>query len=364
MLNSALVAWLTQHADALHTGEASASHSLLQQLGQAGVFRQGVPIAVGGLGNSIAHAIETIAALAEYSLTAAFVTWSQRTYIEYLLSAKSEQLAQFNFDGLLAGDYAGATGLSNAMKFLSGLEPLQVEAEAVQGGWRLSGKLPWVTNFQANGFTVAVAADSAQGPLLFLVPSDRMGFNRLADLDLIGLRGSSTAAAILTDVFVTETDVLSVQAKRYLAAIRPVFLALQCGLSIGLIRRSIQQIRAKKHAVLIKDQVEYIEQRLAHNLHVLYHGLSTGEFVEQARQLFEIRINLSDLTQQAIQLELCSTGGKCYLRHYEDGFSRRLQESAFIPIVTPSVLQLKTELSRQAIEDTQNEPNIINRSTA
>ena len=346
MLNATLVAWLEQHAEALNAGEADVSLALLQQLGEAGVFRQGVPTALGGLGNTLKDAIQTISAVASYSVTAAFVCWSQRTYIEYLLTAKADSLAEFRFDELLAGTYAGATGLSNAMKFLSGLEPLQIQAEATAEGWKLNGKLPWVTNFHPNGFTVAVAADSAQGPLLFLVPSDRLGFDRRPNLDLIGLKGSSTAAATLTDVVVSQNELLSDQAKQYLPAIRPAFLGLQCALSIGLIQRSILQVTAKKHSSLVDDQVHAIEHELAQNLTELFTGLETGQFVTQARHLFEIRIALSELTQQAIQLELCSTGGKCYLTPFEDGFTRRLTESAFIPIVTPSVLQLKTEISR------------------
>lgn len=348
MLNSALVAWLEQHAEALNQGEAGVSLALLEQLGQADVFKHGVPTALGGLGDTLKDAIETIAEIAQYSVTAAFVTWSQRTYIEYLLTAKADCLAEFKFDALLAGTYAGATGLSNAMKFLSGLEPLQIQAEAVEGGWKLNGKLPWVTNFHPNGFTVAVAADSSEGPLLFLVPSDRAGFNRLPNLDLIGLRGSSTAAATLTDVFVSETELLSAQAKQYLPAIRPAFLGLQCGLSIGLIRRCVQQVTAKKHSALVDEQVEVLQENLALALGELYTGLAADTFVAKAGQLFNIRIQLNELTQEAIQLELCSTGGRCYLTPFEDGFTRRLTESAFIPIVTPSVLQLKTEISRQS----------------
>lgn len=253
MLNQTLANWLEQHAEDLNTGEREISLALLQKLGEADVFRQGVPLAFGGLGNSLQDAIETIAQVAEYSVTAAFVSWSQRTYIEYLLTAKSEHLAEFHFDQLLAGKYAGATGLSNAMKFLSGLEPLQIQAQAVENGWKLNGQLPWVTNFHPDGFTVAVAADSAQGPLLFLVPSTRAGFYRQPNLELIGLRGSSTAAATLTDVVVSSQELLSDKAKQYLPKIRPAFLGLQCALSIGLIKRSLQQVGAKKHSNLVDN---------------------------------------------------------------------------------------------------------------
>lgn len=346
MLNVALAVWLEQHAEALNAGEADVSLVLLKQLGQADVFRQGVPEKFGGLGNTLKDAIEVISEVAEYSVTAAFVSWSQRTYIEYLLTAKADSLDEFRFDELLAGEYAGATGLSNVMKFLSGLEPLQIQAEVMEGGWKLNGELPWVTNFHPKGFTVAVAADSAQGLLLFLVPSNRAGFDRRPNLKLIGLKGSSTATATLTDVSVSQTELLSDNATQYIPTIRPAFLGLQCALSIGLIKRSVQQVIAKKHSNLVNDQITHIQQQLEENLAALFGGLESGQFVTQARRLFEIRIALSELTQHAIQLELCSTGGKCYLIPYEDGFTRRLKESAFIPIVTPSVLQLKTELSR------------------
>ena len=36
-----------------------------------------------------------------------------------------------------------------------------------------------------------------------------------------------------------------------------------------------------------------------------------------------------------------------YLRGRQPGFERRWREAAFLPIITPSVAQLKTELARQ-----------------
>ena len=349
MLNSNLLAWLEKHAEELNEGEASASLALLHQLGQADVFRQGVPETLGGTGTHLKDAILSIAEIAEYSLTAAFVSWSQRTYIEYLMTLDSALFDQLQFSDLLAGKYAGATGLSNAMKFLSGLEALQIEAEAVEGGWKLNGKLPWVTNFHPHGFSVAVAAQTNQGAILLLVPSNRKGFQRLPNLELIALRGSSTAAAELQDVFVRTDEVLSLQAQSYLPQIRPAFLGLQCALAIGLIRRSLKQVIAKKHSALVEQQIYEIQSNLTDLCTQLFTGLDSGVFVENAQSLFQIRISLSQLTQQAIQLELCSTGGKCYLSPYEAGFTRRLKEAAFIPIVTPSVLQLQTELSKTRV---------------
>ena len=349
MIDAQLSHWLDLHAEALHAGHADVSWELLKKLGDANLFRHGVATLHGGLGTRMHHAIEAIADVAEYSLTAAFVAWSQRTYIHYIVHAGRVERTAY-FEPLLSGDYAGATGLSNAIKYLSGVESLNIQAEAEADAWRLNGVLPWVTNLHPQGFSVAVAAQSPQGPKLFLVPSGRIGFQRHPNLDLIGLRGSSTAAATLKDLYVTEADLLSHDAQLSLNQLRPEFIGLQCALAIGLIRRCFKNMQHKKHAAALDTQRSTMQQQLQQLQLALYQGLATQHFVTQPQALYQIRIALSDLSQQAIQLELISSGGQCYLNskaQSDSGFARRLSESVFIPIITPSVLQLQHELATQ-----------------
>jgi hypothetical protein len=45
-----------------------------------------------------------------------------------------------------------------------------------------------------------------------------------------------------------------------------------------------------------------------------------------------------------VQLELSAAGGSAYLTQPGESFQRRLREVAFIPIITPSLVQLKTAL--------------------
>ena len=80
-----LAAWLDQHADALDDGSLDAA-TVLPRLAGAGLFRIGVPVAQGGLpGTDIGDAIEAVSQVAERSVASAFVAWSQRVFIEYLL---------------------------------------------------------------------------------------------------------------------------------------------------------------------------------------------------------------------------------------------------------------------------------------
>ena len=61
-----------------------------------------------------------------------------------------------------------------------------------------------------------------------------------------------------------------------------------------------------------------------------------------------LRIALAESVQQAVMLELQASGGRAYLVDRDRSFARRWRESAFIPIVTPSLTQLQVELAKHA----------------
>jgi alkylation response protein AidB-like acyl-CoA dehydrogenase len=160
-LPTSLRAWLDATAHNLDTTSDNAA-VLLPKLAEAGLFRLGVPAALGGHGGDVTDAVAAIAAVSERSLAAGFVFWGHRTFIEYLLQSPNEALRNKLLPGLLAGSRAGATGLSNAMKFLSGIEGLQIKASKIDGALRIDGQLPWVTNLRSSGFDVAAAVQGAR----------------------------------------------------------------------------------------------------------------------------------------------------------------------------------------------------------
>ena len=104
-----------------------------------------------------------VAAVAQRSLTAAFVLWGHRTFIEYLQHSDNGVLRERTLAPLLKGEIAGATGLSNAMKFLSNIEDLQMHATRHAEGFTLDGSLPWMTNLRREGFIAAAAFEHEDG---------------------------------------------------------------------------------------------------------------------------------------------------------------------------------------------------------
>ena len=347
-----LVEWLAGVACDVDTGAVPAAE-ILPRLASAGLVRAGVPVEKGGTGGDIVDGIAAIAAVAEESLAAAFILWGQRTYVEYLLQSPNRVLETQQLGHILDGQVAGATGLSNAMKFLAGFEPLQIVAEADGDDLILNGKMPWVTNLRRDGFHVAAAVDQADGgpAMVVTVSHDDEGLVRSDDLQLMGMCSSDTAALTLTNVRIPRERIFSDNAGQWLPKVRPAFAGLQCGMSIGLARRALSEagkIAGAGRSVL-GEPTAHLIQRLDRAEARMYEGLRSHEFETNAVPLFEIRIELAEIVAEAVSLELQASGGKAYLAGPGRSFARRWREAAFVPLITPSLVQLKAALlERQA----------------
>lgn len=349
-LDPSLATWLEENAPRLDA-DGSAAADVLPRLAAAGVFAIGVPEADGGVGGRVIDVVEAIADVSSRSLAAGFVFWGHRTYVEYLLQSPNAALAGRLLPDLLRGRIAGATGLSNAMKFLAGLEELQVTARREGDGFRLDGRLPWVTNLAPETFHLAAAVAHADRPGAFVasIAAGDAGLERSADLDLIGLRATNTAAVALKDVRIDADRVIAADAHAWLPKVRPAFLGFQCGMSIGLARRSIaaagEASGSGRH--ILAEPLAALGSALRVEERALAEGLDTGAFETQPASLFRIRIALAEIVAEAIGLELQATGGRAYLTAPGAAFARRWREAAFVPVITPSLVQLKTALAAQ-----------------
>lgn len=342
-----LVEWLDRHAEALDQQRDLAA-ALLPALASATVLRIGVPEEAGGSGGTILHAIETIARVAEHSLTAAFVLWGQRAFIECVLASDNAALRADLLAALLAGERAGAVGLSSAMRSPAQADTLPVRAEPAGRGWRLNGQVAFVTNLRREGYAAAVVASHGSGraPAIYAVSADMQGVRRGDDLDLVGLRASNTAELALDAVPVDASRCLAADGPRFLARIRPRFLGLQLGLSIGLARRSLRAIESAGAAMrgVLASEGWTLEAELHGMVLDLFEGIESGDFVENPRELFCLRLLLATLVEDAVNLEMLAAGSRGYVRGASDVVRRR-REAAFIPIITPGVVQLRGQIN-------------------
>lgn len=339
--------WVAASAHGLDSGTTPATE-VVPQLAAAGLPAVGVPTGHGGAGGDLVNAVQAIAAVARQSLTAAFMLWGQRSYVEYLLQTPNRPLLDRHLPDLLAGRLAGASGLSNAMKSLAGLEALQIRARTDGEHHVLNGKLPWVTNLRPAGFHVAAAVEREDGGpafVAFLTSADE-GLTRSPDLDTMGMRSSDTAALGFVDVRIDQARILAANAEQWLTQLKPSFISLQCGLSIGLAHRALDE--AEKRATggrnVLEGAIYAVRDRLAQAEAKLATGLRQQRFEQDAASLFSLRIEFAGIVADAVALELQTTGGLAYLAGPGRDFARRWREAAFIPLVTPSLTQMQTAL--------------------
>jgi alkylation response protein AidB-like acyl-CoA dehydrogenase len=342
-----LSGWLD--TEALHLDASSdGAAEILPRLADADLFRIGVARDYGGNGGGIVDAVAAISAVSERSLAAGFVFWGHRSFIEYLLQSPNAALREKLLPDLLTGRRAGASGLSNAMKFLSGIEELQIRAQAIDSGLlRIDGRLPWVTNLRPGSFDVAIAVQGDGGEPAFIaaLSSQDAGLERSADLDLMAMRATNTAALTFDAVRIGPDRILHRNAGEWLPRVRPAFLALQCAMSIGLARCALAETAARlRERDLLAKPVAMLTADLTAAEAALNDGLGGIRFVERPAQLFRLRIRLAEIAAEAIQLELHASGGRAYLSGLGAGFQRRQREAVFLPIITPSLVQLKLAL--------------------
>jgi alkylation response protein AidB-like acyl-CoA dehydrogenase len=179
------------------------------------------------------------------------------------------------------------------------------------------------------------------------VPNYLEGVAREPDFDLMGMRATNTAAVRLSDVALDDSWQLHPDAKAFLPEIRPGFLGLQCGLGLGVARaslRTVSQVIAGSRSILLHE-LHVLMRSVDDVWHELASGMDDGRLTERPMELLALRIRMVEVAAAAAQLELQALGGRAYLHGVDNGFARRWREAAFLPIVTPTVVQLKTQLA-------------------
>ena len=122
----------------------------------------------------------------------------------------AEQKAKY-LPPLISGDHVGSLAMSEAGAG-SDVVSMKLRAEAVQGGYVLTGTKFWITN-ASHADTLVVYAKTApdagsRGISAFLIEKDMPGFSIGQKIDKLGMRGSPTAELVFNDCFVGEEQVM------------------------------------------------------------------------------------------------------------------------------------------------------------
>lgn len=348
---TALRVWYGARACEVDTMAASAHDGLLHA-SQLGVLSLGIDESLGGAGGTVEEMAETISIIASRCMTSAFVMWCHRMLISYIAHGESQFLIDEILPDILSVKRLGATGLANAMKHAASIEELSVHAELEGDKVRLNGGIRWASNLVDERFIIGVAAKvEGQSPIIVAIPADTPGVKAGTHYPLFGLQGTCSSSLELNDVVLDKKWVITWDLFSFIEQIRPEFIMLQSALGWGLasaafesiertkarskpsLQKRIQKLRGRYDALVLN--VQEMSCLPTWNTHEKYRGLKT-------------RKEIAELAVETVWLELEAAGGRGYMGASDT--ARRLRESAFLPVQSPSLVQLTDELTQLRAE--------------
>jgi len=301
---------------------------------------------------SLWAAIEAMAAIGAACMSSAFCAWCQDACGWYLENTANAALRDRLQGDVAAGAVMGATGLSNPVKALSGIEPFALRGTRVPGGWRVNGVLPWVSNLGEGHLFGTIFEDAAD-------PTHRaMGMFRCGEAGVsirqsahfVALEGTGTYAVRFRDAFVAEGDLLADPLGDMARRIRPGFVLLQTGMGFGVIEASLAGMRGASGGGgasnrFLPDGPEALSDRAAalRETVATLAGTPHDPSPDYLRRVLEARLAVSELTLAATQSAVLHAGARGYL--LGSAVHRRQREGIFVAIITPSIRHLRQELS-------------------
>ncbi len=343
-----LIAPLTSKIDL----EGYYPQDVMKALGHAGVFRQHLSAPAAGGNGNLMDAISAMGKVSEECLSTGFLTWCQDTCAWYLDNSENTSLRDTYVPKFASGELLGGTGLSNAMKALSSIEPLRLQAEEVDGGFIVNGVLPWVSNLGDDHFFGTMFQVNGTNPrkVMALIPCQSEGFTLRTVGPFTALEGTRTLACQFKDVFVPESMMIADPIDEYLPKIRAGFILLQMGMGVGNIQSCINLMNE------VEPQLGHVNRFLDDRPDVLQEELNdaidaTIALAEEPlnddpdfwREVLELRLAGGELALRAAHSAMLHTGAKGYLQ--VGAAQRKLREAYFIAIVTPATKHLRKELS-------------------
>ncbi|MED7925900.1 acyl-CoA dehydrogenase family protein [Nonomuraea sp. LP-02] len=297
----------------------------------------------------VAEVASLIDVIAGECLSSAFSFWAHRMVIEYLREAGSGGPLGPLRAGLAAGTEVGSTAMAAALQEMAGMRPVPVVATPYAGGYRLDGPIRWASNLVPGAAVVLPArVGDGAGRIVAVVRVGDPGVAVAPPRRLLALNATASSSITLTGARVDAGHVVTDDLAGFVRRARPVLLLLQTAFCLGLARRSLDEARrlvqGEAAAVLVPD-LEESTARL-------------GDYAERARraqhapaaadplEITRLRYDAAHLTLAATRLEATASGGRGYATGTP--VNRRLREAAFLPVQSPSEIQLRWELSQAA----------------
>ncbi|MEM6322732.1 MAG: acyl-CoA dehydrogenase family protein [Pseudomonadota bacterium] len=283
----------------------------------------------------------------------AFCMWCQNALAWYIHCSDNQWLKDNVGAQIASGEVLGGTGLSNPMKTFFGIEKMRLKATRVDGGYRVKGNLPWVSNVEDDGYFAVVFEVAGEDPphrVMAVVKADAPGVRLTVDHDFMAMGGTATVAVALKDVLIEDKFILADPIDAYLKRIRAGFVLMQCGMALGMIESSIALMKSVQGPLghvnkYLDEQPEDFEEKFK-ALRDEVETLAKTPFeptMAYFRRVVRARLDGGEAAMSAAHNAMLHCGARGYIGRGEA--QRRVREAYFIGIVTPATKQLKKMLA-------------------
>lgn len=320
----------------------------LRELGKIGGFAAIGRAEEGGSGLGLTTQIEVIREVGKECGATAFSAWCQSACAWYLHQSPNQSVKRYLPD-ILNGKVLAGTGMSNTVKHLAGIEQHLLQAEKVEGGYRVNGILPWVSNLGETHIW-ANTAQIGDSYVMFITGGQREGVSLIACPEFCALEGTRTFAIRFDNVFVPSEDVIAEpeQFSHYISTIKAGFILLQIGIGAGIIDGCLAEIAASnansETNYFLPDSYDDLNTRFQEALTNTMR-LANDAYQNQPQLLETLRLRETAawLCLNAAQSAALHTGAAGYLM--QSAVQRRQREAMFVAIVTPAIKHLRKEIS-------------------
>jgi alkylation response protein AidB-like acyl-CoA dehydrogenase len=331
--------------------------AVLKALGAAGAF--GAHLGLDQEDMDFGLAISCMEEVSRVCGATGFVVWCHDVCGVYMQASKNPALTGEALQKHAKGITLGGTGMSNPMKTFSGIETMMLKAKKVEGGYLVSGTLPWVSHIGLKHYfgTVCAVLNEQTGEvdpdhqIMFILPCDREGVTLKDCPSFSAMEGTSTYGLHLKDVLITTDDLVADPAKPFIKNIKASFILLQTGMGLGVAQGAIDSMWEVESQLGKVNQ--FLEDRpvaLQHELDDLRNRImvlaktpyeSSDEYV---LKVLDVRAHASEIALRAAQSALLHQGARGYL--LSSAVQRRVRESHFVAIVTPALKHLRYEMAK------------------
>jgi len=333
----------------------------LRALGRAGGFQGAAARDYGGNGLGLPHVVQVMEEVAKVCLSTGFLVWCQTACARYVHLSDNEALKRRLLAPIVHGEILVGTGLSNTIKSCDTIEEFRLSATRVEGGYVVSGALPWVSNlgpthYFATGCPVVGQPATQDGLVFVLVDCQSPNFRLVDSARFVALDGTRTVACQFTKTYIPDTMVLSHpgRSRAYVQRIKPGMILAQMGMGLGLIDACVQMMRQsnKTHAHVneyLDDQVEDFDALLQQTrvaTYALCEALERQGTAVPVLDILKVRLAGGEQSLRAANAAMLHMGAKGYQKR--SPAQRRLREAYFIAIVTPAIKHLRKEIARLA----------------